>query len=218
MGILDTVIGYLSPYAGAAIPLAAGALDYLGASSANEQNRDIVQQQMQFQDRMSSTAYQRATQDMTKAGINPILAYSQGGASSPSGASMPMQNPMSHVVSSAIDAARTRLDLQNLQATNDKIKSDTTLNHALAGAAMSDSILKTNSARVADNNARLLEYKMPGASTEASIDQSGPGIYSRYLGRFTGAIGNLIAGSSAVSHSRNASANVSRALRIPVGR
>lgn len=44
-------------------------------------------QQMQFQERMANTEWQRGTADMRAAGINPMLSVTQGPASSPGGAS-----------------------------------------------------------------------------------------------------------------------------------
>jgi hypothetical protein len=80
---------WLAPVAGAIIGAGASAF---GQSSANRTNRRIAREQMRFQERMSSTAYQRAMDDMRTAGLNPMLAYTQGGASTPTGASANMQN------------------------------------------------------------------------------------------------------------------------------
>lgn len=52
-------------------------------------NRDFqaseAQKNRDFQEYLSNTSYQRAVADMQKAGLNPLLAYSQGGSSTPSG-------------------------------------------------------------------------------------------------------------------------------------
>lgn len=59
----------------------------LGGILQNRSNKAASARQMEFQERMSNTAYQRAMADMRAAGLNPLLAYSMGGATTPGGSS-----------------------------------------------------------------------------------------------------------------------------------
>jgi hypothetical protein len=117
--------------AAAAAAAASGASSIFGQERANRENRDIWRKSQAWQEMMSNTAWQRTVADMKKAGINPMLAVSQGGASTPTSAiGAPMQDSLGRGVSSAIAAASLNAQLQKNQADIAESKSRTAFNVA----------------------------------------------------------------------------------------
>ncbi|AXH73672.1 MAG: DNA pilot protein [Microviridae sp.] len=111
------------------LPLASSALGFISQDETNQENRDLTlsgrefnsaeaQKNRDYQTEMSNTAYQRAVKDMMTAGLNPMLAYSQGGASTPSGsaASAPSAAPMGNKGTAAAQAGMATAAMQNTQA------------------------------------------------------------------------------------------------------
>lgn len=131
------------------------AADILGQSSANAANLRIAKMQMDFQERMSSSAYQRAVKDLRLAGLNPMLAYSQGGASSPAGAGARMESVTGGRMSERIASAVMLREQVN------NIRSQSGLNFALEAEADARK-------RKADAEAVILENSPLSAGSAAA--------------------------------------------------
>lgn len=89
-------------------------------SRANAANVRLARENRDWEERMSNTAWQRGILDMKAAGINPMLAVSQGPASTPtsSAATVQPEDALARGVHSASSKAIQTAQIQNLQLNN----------------------------------------------------------------------------------------------------
>ena len=135
--------------------LVSGLGSFLGQKSANQTNQAIANQQQQFQQDMSNTSYQRAVADLKEAGLNPMLAYSQGGASTPTGATTQVQNALGAGVSSSQQAVQLALNAAQ-NAADRKLKGEQ------AGAAGSQEDLNRANMNLSLVDAANKSAQLPG--------------------------------------------------------
>lgn len=115
---------------------------WFGAEQQNRRAADAAEQAQNFSAAQFASRYQTTVSDMQKAGLNPMLAYSQGGGSPPSGVQAPVVNSgaaasenyfRSKITSAQV--ANVEADTANKQASADLIKGQAAQAWASAGQA-----------------------------------------------------------------------------------
>lgn len=182
MGFFDGFVNTVKDIGGAMITgPTQGALNVLGgitgqsaadansASQASAQNamnfsQASADKQMAFQERLSNSAYQRGMKDMEAAGLNPMLAMSMGGASSPSGASasgqaVQMQDVGGAALKNISNLAGAGKDLGSLPASISQMKASAQQSQASAAQteALTPALKQKAESETLANTATALE-------------------------------------------------------------
>lgn len=135
MGIKSFLKSIAGPVIGLAGDLLGGHSAKKAQQKANETNIALQREQQNWEERMSSTSWQRSVEDMKAAGLNPMLAYSQGGASTPSvsAATVQPEDAMGKAISAGSSKAMSVLaqqqalaNIELAKATAEKTREDAT--------------------------------------------------------------------------------------------
>lgn len=105
--------------------IAQGIYNHIENATAMNFNSTEAMKNREWQEYMSNTAYQRAVEDMKKAGLNPILAFQNGGASTPGGSAGTISGAsMGAPSSSALGVSRASGFVPNSYSSESWSKSD----------------------------------------------------------------------------------------------
>lgn len=146
-----------------------GGLGLAGSLFQAETARKVAREQMEFQERMANTAYQRAVADMKAAGLNPMLAFMKGGAAVPSGASWNPPNFADAVVSSAVQSAQAKEAIRNMRAVNDNLQAQNENLRAQNDKIRSEIEVNRANEVLITNTAKKVAAEIPRAETYSKL-------------------------------------------------
>lgn len=173
MGFLDS-IGDLVGNAGSIVGdmVTGGGYSQL---QSNRENIQLARESRDWSERMSNSAYQRAVTDMRAAGLNPMLAYQQGGASTPSPTTANVVAPK--LGAGLASSAKSAIELMSSQ---DNVKADTTLKQKSADKTETESALNAQLAQKAQANAKESEANTALSNVQAAnVAAATPGVNAR---------------------------------------
>lgn len=105
--------------------LIAGGASLLGGILSNKSSSKQARRQMDFQERMSSTAHQREVADLRAAGLNPILSGTGGMGSASSAGAMAMQHDvLTPAIGSAQAQYRMAPEVRLIKANERRVRQD----------------------------------------------------------------------------------------------